>query len=41
MANVFGHEVAMMGAGRILRRGSPAEVFTANLQEVPEVLPAR
>jgi ABC-type glutathione transport system ATPase component len=40
MANLFGHEVAMMDAGRIIRRGAPAEVFTANLQEVPEVLPA-
>jgi peptide/nickel transport system ATP-binding protein len=40
MAKVFAHEVAIMSAGRIVRRGSPAEVFTANLQEGPEVLPA-
>jgi len=38
MANVFAHEVAIMSAGRIVRRGSPAEVFTANLQEAPEAL---
>jgi ABC-type glutathione transport system ATPase component len=41
MANVFAHEVAMMSAGRIVRRGSPAEVFTANLQEAAEALPAQ
>ncbi len=41
MANVFAHEVALMNAGRVVRRGSPAELFTANLQEAPEVLPAR
>jgi ABC-type glutathione transport system ATPase component len=39
MAKVFAHEAAMMSAGRVVRRGSPTEVFTANLQEGLEVLP--
>jgi peptide/nickel transport system ATP-binding protein len=40
MAGILAHEVAMMSAGRIVRRGSPAEVFTANLQAAPGRLPA-
>jgi ABC-type glutathione transport system ATPase component len=40
MAGAFAHEVAMISAGRVVRRGSPAEVFTANLQAAPGRLPA-
>jgi ABC-type glutathione transport system ATPase component len=40
MAAIFAQEVAMMSAGRIVRRGSPAEVFTANLQTASGALPA-
>jgi peptide/nickel transport system ATP-binding protein len=40
MAGVFAHEVAMMSAGHIVRRGSPAAVFTANLQAASGALPA-
>jgi ABC-type glutathione transport system ATPase component len=40
MAGVLAHQVAMMRAGRIVRRGSPAEVFTANLQCACGSLPA-
>lgn len=40
MAGAFAHDVAEMSAGRIVRRGSPAELFTANLQAGRGVLPA-
>jgi peptide/nickel transport system ATP-binding protein len=40
MAGVLAHEVAVMIAGRIVRRGSPAKVFTANLHPGPGTLPA-
>jgi ABC-type glutathione transport system ATPase component len=40
MAALFAHEVAVMSAGRIVRRGSPAELFTANLQLTSGTLPA-
>jgi ABC-type glutathione transport system ATPase component len=39
MARVFAHEIAVMNAGRIVRRGSPTELFTANLQQAPEHCP--
>jgi peptide/nickel transport system ATP-binding protein len=40
MAGAFAHEGAVMSAGRIVRRGSPAEVFTGNLQAGSWSLPA-
>ncbi len=40
MAGAFAQEAALMSAGRIVRRGSPAEVFTANLQAGYGTLPA-
>jgi ABC-type glutathione transport system ATPase component len=40
VASLLAHEVAMMSAGRITRRGSPAKVFTANLQAGRGLLPS-
>jgi ABC-type glutathione transport system ATPase component len=39
MAGALAQEVAVMDAGRIVRRGSAIEVFTANLQTEPRSLP--
>jgi ABC-type glutathione transport system ATPase component len=39
MASLLAEEVAEMAAGRIVRRGSPAEGFTANLQSGGRSLP--
>lgn len=39
MASLLAEEVAEMVAGRIIRRGSPAEGFTANLQSGARSLP--
>jgi len=40
VASLLAHEVAMMSAGRIALRGSPAKVFTANLQADRGLLPS-
>jgi ABC-type glutathione transport system ATPase component len=37
MAAALADQVAVIGAGRILKRGSPAEVFTGNLQPALEL----
>jgi peptide/nickel transport system ATP-binding protein len=39
MASLLAEEVAEMAAGRIVRRGSPAKGFTANLQSGARLLP--
>jgi peptide/nickel transport system ATP-binding protein len=36
MANMLAHEVTMLQAGRIVSRGTPQEMFTANLQKLSQ-----
>ena len=40
MAAALAPEIAVMSAGRIVQRGSPSKVFTANIHAHCETLPA-